>query len=824
MAERLPHIFLGQSAQAIVYTVPTKKVDGPPIPERERRQHSEHLLSRLDAAWSADRQIKERRSAVSLPSREGTYLEFVSAPGFDLGTKSLDLRSSGIRLLNVRVALPSEDNSLTRATIYVPAGQETAFIQRIREFAEEETAKGEPKHAKLIKSIDDIRLAFLDSFWTDSSELMPGNTPMWCEVWLSGESEDFEESFRERAQAAGISIREGTLRFPDRTVVMAHANRDQLLELIELSDTIAEIRKAKESSRFFLELSPPEQIEWVEELRRLLHIDSESQVSVCVLDTGANNGHILLEPILADEDLHSVNEDGVDDHHPQGHGTMMCGLAGYGDLQRILEESGVVNVRHRLESVKILPRSGQNAQELWGHLTSRAVSLAEIQAPERNRIVCMAVASEDGRDQGRPTSWSAELDVLASGYADDQQRLLIVSGGNIEECDEWRRYPDSNLCCSVHDPGQSWNALTVGAYTEKIRVTDETYAGYAPIAQHGQLSPFSTTSHEWETNKWPAKPDIVLEGGNVLQGPDGFCSEAEELSLLSISHEPTRRQFYWANATSAATAQAAWMAAQIQAQYPDAWPETVRGLMVHSAEWTEALKQQFLTNGNRTEYSKLLRTCGYGVPDLNRALRCAANTLTLIVEDSLQPFEQVAGNAARFKTKDMHLHELPWPRDVLLELGETPVSMRITLSYFVEPGPGDIGWKDRYRYASHALRFHLINSGESRENFVKRINKAARDVGERPETSSGSERWTIGPNGRDKGSIHSDTWKGISAELADCNIIGITPVVGWWRERPWKRRWNRSTRYSLIVSIHTPAENIDIYTPVAVQVGVPILL
>ena len=170
----------------------------------------------------------------------------------------------------------------------------------------------------------------------------------------------------------------------------------------------------------------------------------------------------------------------------------------------------------------------------------------------------------------------------------------------------------------------------------------------------------------------------------------------------------------------------------------------------------------------------------------------------------------------------MHLHELPWPRDVLLLLGETPVTLRITLSYFIEPGPGEIGWKDRYRYASYALRFDLNNVGEDRDTFVRRLNAAAREDGERPDSGSGSERWRIGSNGRNAGSIHSDIWEGTAAELATCNLIGIYPVIGWWRERAWLNRWARKARYALIVSIHTPAQEVDIYTPVVNQVRIRI--
>ncbi len=202
---------------------------------------------------------------------------------------------------------------------------------------------------------------------------------------------------------------------------------------------------------------------------------------------------------------------------------------------------------------------------------------------------------------------------------------------------------------------------------------------------------------------------------------------------------------------------------------------------------------------------------------LSRALSSAANSLTLIAQEEMQPYK-------RSSTNEMHLHRFPWPREVLLGLGEMPVELRITLSYFIEPAPGEVGWKDKYRYASHGLRFDLNNMGETEERFVGRLNAAARDEGERSDSNSGSERWLIGANSRNSGSVHSDIWKGSAADIASCNLIGVYPIIGWWRERSWLGRCNRKARYSLIVSLHTPDENIDIYTPVAVQIGVPVMV
>jgi len=197
------------------------------------------------------------------------------------------------------------------------------------------------------------------------------------------------------------------------------------------------------------------------------------------------------------------------------------------------------------------------------------------------------------------------------------------------------------------------------------------------------------------------------------------------------------------------------------------------------------------------------------------------NSLTLIAQEEIQPYDKRT-NSGGYRTKEMHLHELPWPRDVLLSLGEMPVTLRITLSYFIEPGPGEIGWKDRYRYASYGLRFDLNNPEENREEFLQRLNAAARENGEKPAPGKGTRHWRIGPNGRNIGSIHSDVWEGTAATLATCNLIGIYPVIGWWRERHWLGRWNRKARYSLIVTIHTLDTEVDIYTPVANMVNIPV--
>ena len=47
-------------------------------------------------------------------------------------------------------------------------------------------------------------------------------------------------------------------------------------------------------------------------------------------------------------------------------------------------------------------------------------------------------------------------------------------------------------------------------------------------------------------------------------------------------------------------------------------------------------------------------------------------------------------------------------------------------------------------------------------------------------------------------------------------------VSGWWKEKPGLQRWDRSARYALLISVRAPGANIDIYTPIAIQLAIPI--
>ena len=76
--------------------------------------------------------------------------------------------------------------------------------------------------------------------------------------------------------------------------------------------------------------------------------------------------------------------------------------------------------------------------------------------------------------------------------------------------------------------------------------------------------------------------------------------------------------------------------------------------------------------------------------------------------------------------------------------------------------------------------------------------------------SSGSDRWFLGTTNRDVGSIHSDFMTCNAVDLCNAKYIAVYPVIGWWRERNYLGKLEAQMRYSLVVSISTPQNEIDL--------------
>ena len=660
---RSRHFIIEGFAETQPYRSPQQFGGSAVVPERDRARHAGALQRQVEAVRRRADAARDAQQAAGLDDL-GLRVEFESFPDIELTFESLARERSGIELLNVR-----QDGNRTLATVFVPDGRLDHFERLVRDYLEErrDSIGRARDNRKLVDAIREIRAASLRALWTDAATEFPAEDEgaLWWEVWLPvrTDRQAVIAAFREGAQAQGMRVAPGDVVFPERTVLLVSASLEQMQRSMLTLNSVAELRRAKETAEFFDSLRPEEQQEWLDELlaRTQFRADTDGVPRVCLLDTGVNRGHPFLSPALELADLHTVEPGwGTDDAH--GHGTQMAGVALAGDLTPLVEGTDPVALDHRLESVKLLPGPGGDGDSRHhGYVTGEAVARPEIAAPRRPRVFGMAVTTPDDRDRGRPSAWSAAVDALAADVdgAGEHPRLLVLSAGNIQDPNAWLNYPYSNDTDGVHDPAQAWNALAVGACTELVRITEPDTDEYTPIAPRGGLSPFSTTSFNWE-KFWPLKPDVVLEGGNAAKDLLSAVT-ADSLSLLTAHHQPNERIFTTATATSAAMALAARLAARIMVGYPTLWPETVRALIVHSAEWTEAMRRASLPAtgaATKADYRRLVQRCGFGVPDLARALWSVDNSLTMVLEERLHPFQREGSKSPTLR--DMHLYNQPF--------------------------------------------------------------------------------------------------------------------------------------------------------------------
>ncbi|MEM9927300.1 MAG: S8 family peptidase [Cyanobacteria bacterium P01_D01_bin.50] len=815
----LPNFYIEGNVSREKYTSP-KKVRSKTPPPRNRQEHAERLKLAFEQAIENNEKQKSLREPELAVGESGFYLELQISKKELEALNGLDDRRKKIELVAVRESEESDEN--ISATVFVPEKASDTLASKVEDYRDKDTDKGNPKNESLIARLEDVNLGTVRSLYTDKTASFPSeNQVVWWEVWLRKNRID---AFRQVAQVLNIRTTSHELNFPEREVILALTNVTTLSRIIANNDLIAELRLAKDTPSMFFEIDMEEQVSWVKDLTdRIILPPSNNNVAVCLLDSGVNRSHLLIKPALASDDMLTCDPSwGVTDSKTWGgHGTQMAGIALYGNLLKALATSNNVHLSHSLESVKMLPEQGRNDPKLYGAITKEAVSRAEINKPERQRVFCMAVTSVD-TNGGIPSSWSAAVDQICFEF----QRLMIVPVGNIRETITSSDYLAINDLKQAENPSQAWNTLVVGAYTDKVNIIDSRYSEWLPIASAGDISPRSRTSVLWD-DQWSIRPDVTFEGGNLATDGSFPGTEIDDLQLLTTYYQPNERQFNVFGDTSAATAIASHMGACILVKHPNYWAETVRGLIVHSAEWTPAMLAHLPKRASQSKKSSiLLRRYGYGVPNLERALLSSKSDLTMIVEGEFQPFYR--NDKGEFKTKEMNLHVLPWAKKELEILCEAQVEMRVTLSYFIEPSPGERGWQRKHSYASHGLRLSVKRSLETLDNFRKRINKEARKAEKKSTSTTSDNGWFLGSKIWNRGSIHSDIWRGTAAELAQKDAIGIHPVNGWWKCSPSLEAWNKTARYALIVSIRVLNQvDVDIYTPIykiynKIEQGIPI--
>ncbi len=472
----LPHLFHNERGEPYRFTPVTNRVGSTLTPRQNRLLHARGLAKNIREAIA---QEDEQLSRFKIPKEDADGGICIDVEGFadrELKYESLEDRRMHVELLNVRV-----EDGVYKATVYLPNDKKDFLNKKIDDYKDpskdspprEGAEKGEPRNRQLIDSIAHISRSNLESFWMDARELPRSTTRTFSwEVWLRKGAFDY---LQENPGRFGITLSLHKLNFPEREICLMKASFRSLVLLQLVTKAIAGFRHQDTFPSFFESQPASDRAEWADDLARRIRAASEDSPAVCLLDTGVLHVHSLLRDSLSESDIDSYNPDwGKEPMH--SHGTEMAGVALFGDLLPHLESTEEITLRHRLESVKILPDDGENPEDLYGYITKESAYRAQINAPHRKRVYCMAITA-DKAIEGKPTAWSSMIDQITSASDDEaenaEKQLFFISVGNIREDYILDNYLDLNDLEEVESPAQAWNAVSVGAITERSFVDEE---------------------------------------------------------------------------------------------------------------------------------------------------------------------------------------------------------------------------------------------------------------------------------------------------------------------------------------------------------------
>jgi len=553
--------------------------------------------------------------------------------------------------------------------------------------------------------------------------------------------------------------------------------------------------------------------------------------AVCVIDSGIQEQHLLLQPAIDQAASRCFLPDKTptdvgDEVAGGGHGTRVAGAVLYGEE---VAKTGTPQLPFWIQNARVLDASNRLPETVFPAEAMRTIVEHFHFGPRATRIFNHSINAYGACRLRYMSSWAAEIDALA----DVHDVLVIQSAGNIlptgpqpypgvqDHLAAGRTYPDY-LCeraARVANPGQSLQALTVGSVAyDAFEQGDWRSFAIAP----DWPSAFSRSGPGiWDV----IKPEVVEYGGDFIrsnnQPPDvqggGIPAACPELvrSTLATPGPAVDRD---ATGTSFAAPKVARIASELQRVLPNATTLLYRALIVQSAqwpEWAEGVLTQIRTplpGQPKPERQRLLgqasnimRTIGFGIPDLTRATANTDHRTTYITnaETSIHAYE-------------CHIYQVPVPQDLRRPADEFDIRIDVTLSYVAQPRRTR---RNLRRYLSTWVDWISSNLGEGLNTFRDRAIKGEDVEGEAlpgstlPWTLQVSETTgSIRGTRRNSGTVQKDWAIVKSNALPDHFCIAVRGHEGWSNDP------DTTARYALAVTFEIVGQEISIHDPLRTAV------
>lgn len=371
----------------------------------------------------------------------------------------------------------------------------------------------------------------------------------------------------------------------------------------------------------------------------------ENLATVGIIDTGIN----VIEPFNNLIVENGINITGETDADHSGHGTLVAGLAIFGqDLPASIETTYVAKCK--VFPIKVLHHGNGGINF---PLLLNAIRTAN--QAKGVRIFNMSLVFYPKKYNEAFSDFAYELDQLSHELG----ILIFISVGNFDaialeelltinshsDHDYPEFYYNLNKTTLVHScentnisiPSESLNNLSIGALAGNIENGDNSditpaniYPAYYTRKFHFDYEQKINTINfnRNQKNKHLNKPDLVFDGGDLLN----------EQSGIEVIASPADNYFRRTSGTSLSTPLITSIAAEIEGLYPNLYVQSIKALLINSSNYYKAKELPLFKNKDEL----LKKLTGFGVPDRNNALLSDNKSITMVIEDQIKPLEIIS--------------------------------------------------------------------------------------------------------------------------------------------------------------------------------------
>ena len=519
--------------------------------------------------------------------------------------------------------------------------------------------------------------------------------------------------------------------------------------------------------------------------------------SVAVLDSGIIPAHPLLSPAIGEATTVPRTLGDATDRH--GHGTMVAGLALYGDVKSCIDRrtfapdlklfsARVLNDRCEFDDESLITSQMRDAILYFRNSYNCRVfniSLGDVRLPYKG---------------GKVSPWASILDTLAR----ELDIVIVVSAGNFHFDPGPDNSPDIHIQdypryllndeARIIEPATGAIVLTVGALAHSATIPPGFAANnvsFRPIALPGQPSPFTRSGFGLGD---AIKPELCEFGGNFAY--DGMIHEVRdnirELSIISLNRDYLRRLFTTDIGTSFSAPRIAHLAARILETFPGASANLIRAFIVASASVPEAA----LNILNALDKDAVYRICGYGQPNLYKAQHSDENRAVLYAESEIE-FDK------------FHIYEVPIPEELIQNSGKRNISVTLAFDPPVR--------HSRFDYLGVKMSFRLIR-GKTEEEIIEafRHRDSGEDIVERISSTKYDCTMEPKPRCREGSTLQKGTFtmhRNPQPEYGDKYYLVVRC------EKKWAKVEHSPQRYAVVVVLKHSAQ-INIYNSIRQKIAI----